>query len=129
MAAMDVDASGQQGSGRQWSVSEQKTSNAVACAKCHNIFHKGELRLRPAGTVRTRLIHPSCSHGLVDGIGSIVNFGELCDTHKASLQQALAHAVPGGPGDDPAPAVDARALATEHRECSTDIRLSRYDEN
>ena len=108
---MEVD---QEGSDRQWEVSEQTTRQKTSCARCNNVFDKGEFRLRPAGTSRTRLVHPACAHGMVSSINSVVNASALTNVQRFELQQALAHAiaVPGGPGDVPHPILDAQSATT-----------------
>ena len=104
----------EEGVARRWDVSIQKTWHTTSCARCHQIFAKGDLRLRPNGTSRTRLIHPACAHGLVDSVDSVVNRLQLTEAQQKSLQQSLAHAaaVPGAPGDVPMPAIDAAAVAS-----------------
>ena len=124
---MEVD---EVGTDRNWEVSVQATKQKTSCARCNNIFDKGELRLRPAGTTRTRLVHPACAHGLVHDINSVVNVTELADTQRSQLQQALAHAiaVPGGPGDVPHPILDPATAAAVYARGDHDLRnLQQWD--
>ena len=117
--------------GRLWDASEQKTWNTTACARCNHIFEKGELKLRPAGTLRTRLIHPACAHNLVNGVEHVSNIAQLTEAQQASLRQALAHsrAVPGAPRDVPMPAIDASAVAAIAQSTEQQLRnMQQWDE-
>ena len=89
-----------------WDVSEQgNKGHKAACAKCSSQFEAGDLRLRPTGTKKTRLIHPECSHGLVTSLAAISNLDVLSLPCRQRLERAMSHAVSahGAAGDVPHP--------------------------
>ena len=88
-----------------WEVSEQGSRQHATCAKCNTAFETGALRLRPAGTKQTRLIHPECAHGMVLSVDSVSNFASQGLATQQRLTRALAHAVVahGLPGNVPQP--------------------------
>ena len=89
----------------QWDVSEQGSRQRAVCAKCNEQFEAGDLRLRPAGTRNTRLIHPTCSHGMVSSLDAISNLADLTGATRQRLERALTHAGAshGASGDVPHP--------------------------
>eukprot|EP00959_Pyramimonas_sp_CCMP1952_P239303 5000922-Pyramimonas_sp.AAC.1 len=91
-----------------WEVSEQAARKPATCAKCSTPFETGDLLLRRANTRNTRLIHPGCSHGLVNDTSSIVGFGQLPLATRQRLERSLSHAASahGLSGDVPQPRLE-----------------------
>ena len=94
-----------------WEVSEQGSRAHAVCAKCSIKFETGELRLRPAGTRRTRLIHPHCSHGIIHNLADISNLPDIDVPSRQRLERflSLAAACHGAAGDVPHPDVSDAA--------------------
>ena len=73
-----------------WEVSEQGSRQHAVCAKCNQQFASGDLRLRPSGTRNTRLIHPHCTHGIVNSLADISNLADLSVSTRQRLDRSLA---------------------------------------
>ena len=89
----------------KWEVSEQGNRQFAVCTKCNDNFCAGDLRLRPAGAKKTRLIHPQCSHGIINSVADIANIDDLSVAMRQRLDRALALAPSshGATGDVPNP--------------------------
>ena len=100
-----------------WEASQQNKRQKAACYVCNEVFANESLRLRPANTTHTRLLHPACSHGLHISIDKVTNADSLASPAHAQLTQLLAHAraTPHQPGDSPTEAKPA-ALSLKHIE-------------
>ena len=83
-----------------WDVSVQTKEHLATCARCNETFQAGDLRLRPAGTSRTRLIHPACSYGLCSGMDSVMNASTLDLPQQQHLQTLLRHAMHAPPAPE-----------------------------
>ena len=91
-----------------WDCSEQpstKPSKLAICAKCNEPIEVGALRLRPAGTVRTRFVHVECSKGILNSVNDIANLGDFEGAARQRLDRALevARLVALAAGDVPHP--------------------------
>ena len=89
-----------------WEVSEQgnvSKSKIPICAKCHEPFEVGALRIKPADTRNTRYCHVECSKGLIRSIQDISNKDGLGLAMTQRLQRALSIAAnrTTAPGDIP----------------------------
>ena len=87
-----------------WEVSEQPKQQKAVCYVCNEVFANGTLRLRPAHTTRTRLVHPACSHGLHITFEKVHNAIDISEEARAQLGQLLGQAASATPlpGDSPA---------------------------
>ena len=86
-----------------WEVSEQPKRYKSACYVCNEAFDPCALRLRPAGTHRTRLMHPSCAAGMAITLEKVVNAHTLSSEAAARLRSQLEHSHRASPhpGDTP----------------------------
>lgn len=97
-----------------WDVSEApdvSPSKRTVCARCNEIIEVGALRLRPAGTTKTRYVHVECCKGLLQSAACIANSHVLDGATAQRLERALlvAEVSSIAPGDVPHPNIaDAR---------------------
>ena len=90
-------------SATRWEAPIQAKRQKATCCICSAAIDEGALRLRPAGTTRTRLLHPACASGIGVTAERVVNYAELAPAQANLLQQHLEHAARQGPvpGDAP----------------------------
>ena len=91
-----------------WDCSEQPSackSKLAICAKCNEPIEVGALRLRPAGTTKTRFVHVECSKGILNSVSDIANLDHFEGASRQRLDRALevARLVSLAAGDVPHP--------------------------
>ena len=89
-----------------WEVSEQgnvSKSKVPICARCHEPFEIGALRIKPSNTRNTRYCHVECSKGLISSIQDISNKDVLGLAMTQRVTRALSVAAnrTAAPGDTP----------------------------
>ena len=93
-----------------WEVSPQPKRHKAICYVCHEPFDEDALRLRPAGTKHTRLLHPRCSGAYRVTTDKVVNYAELGPAAKTALTFALSSAAQSAPAPGEPPAAAAPSI-------------------
>jgi hypothetical protein len=100
-----------------WEASAPSKKHKAICYVFNGVFESNLLRLRPAGTSPTRLLHPSCAHGYHITHDKIVNFGDLTIEGRAALTQQLGLASASAPlPGEPPPTMQPTINAIKHLE-------------